>query len=170
CSSSSLDFLTSLSKNVCLSILKLSLLSHTSPPQSLSVSLESRLSHARRRLHVSRPSLGSSSPATEATRRVAVARRLLVSGPRRRRVVVDRSPLSEIKVWVKWGERCQFIAQNKLGMTSCHKDLPQTFPGHPWLDTLEGHAALRRVLVVYSLCDSNVGYCQVDLICSSFLF
>ncbi|XLT84258.1 hypothetical protein HN873_006011, partial [Arachis hypogaea] len=39
-------------------------------------------------------------------------------------------------------------------------DLPQTFPGHPWLDTLEGHAALRRVLVVYSLCDSNVGYCQ----------
>ncbi|KAL4305320.1 hypothetical protein AHAS_Ahas16G0067100 [Arachis hypogaea] len=48
-------------------------------------------------------------------------------------------------------------------------DLPQTFPGHPWLDTPEGHAALRRVLVVYSLCDSNVGYCQVDLICSSFL-
>ncbi|XP_028756763.1 TBC1 domain family member 2A-like isoform X2 [Neltuma alba] len=30
-------------------------------------------------------------------------------------------------------------------------DLPRTFPGHPWLDTTEGHAALRRVLV---------GYCQ----------
>ncbi|XLU18674.1 hypothetical protein S245_054740, partial [Arachis hypogaea] len=119
-------------------------------------SLESRLSHTRRRLHLSRPSLGSSSPTIEATRRVVVARRLLVSGPRRRRVTVDRSPL----VWVKWGERRQFIAQNKLGMTSCHKDLPQTFPGHPWLDTLEGHAALRRVLVVYSLCDSNVGCCQ----------
>ncbi|XLS83088.1 hypothetical protein HN51_048919 [Arachis hypogaea] len=43
---------------------------------------------------------------------------------------------------------------------SYQQDLPQTFPGHPWLDTLEGHAALRRVLVVYSLCDSNVGYCQ----------
>ncbi|RYR01788.1 hypothetical protein Ahy_B06g080655 [Arachis hypogaea] len=111
---------------------------------------------------------------------------------------------ASVQVWVKWGERRQFIAQNKLGMTSCHKvvgdisalrrtykvsicreympikqfpelfqnaaDLPQTFPGHPWLDTPEGHAALRRVLVVYSLCDSNVGCCQVDLICSSFLF
>ncbi|XP_010270118.1 PREDICTED: growth hormone-regulated TBC protein 1-like isoform X1 [Nelumbo nucifera] len=39
-------------------------------------------------------------------------------------------------------------------------DLPRTFPGHPWLDTPEGHAALRRVLVVYSFRDSNVGYCQ----------
>ncbi|XLU18689.1 hypothetical protein S245_054755, partial [Arachis hypogaea] len=51
---------------------------------------------------------------------------------------------ASVQVWVKWGERRQFIAQNKLGMTSCHKDLPQTFPGHPWLDTPEGHAALRR--------------------------
>ncbi|KAL3646058.1 hypothetical protein CASFOL_011238 [Castilleja foliolosa] len=39
-------------------------------------------------------------------------------------------------------------------------DLPRTFPGHPWLDTPEGHAALRRVLVVYSFRDSAVGYCQ----------
>ncbi|KAE9614665.1 hypothetical protein Lal_00036203 [Lupinus albus] len=39
-------------------------------------------------------------------------------------------------------------------------DLPRTFPGHPWLDTPEGHAALRRVLVVYSFRDSDVGYCQ----------
>ncbi|KAL8477917.1 hypothetical protein ACS0TY_029993 [Phlomoides rotata] len=39
-------------------------------------------------------------------------------------------------------------------------DLPRTFPGHPWLDTGEGHAALRRVLVVYSFRDSDVGYCQ----------
>ncbi|KAL9252032.1 TBC1 domain family member 2A-like protein [Drosera capensis] len=39
-------------------------------------------------------------------------------------------------------------------------DLPRTFPGHPWLDTPEGHAALRRVLVVYSFRDSYVGYCQ----------
>ncbi|KAK4369384.1 hypothetical protein RND71_013176 [Anisodus tanguticus] len=39
-------------------------------------------------------------------------------------------------------------------------DLPRTFPGHPWLDTIEGHAALRRVLVAYSFRDSDVGYCQ----------
>ncbi|KAL3849184.1 hypothetical protein ACJIZ3_011066 [Penstemon smallii] len=40
------------------------------------------------------------------------------------------------------------------------QDLPRTFPGHPWLDTPEGHAALRRVLVGYSFRDSDVGYCQ----------
>ncbi|KAG8387225.1 hypothetical protein BUALT_Bualt03G0231100 [Buddleja alternifolia] len=39
-------------------------------------------------------------------------------------------------------------------------DLPRTFPGHPWLDTPDGHAALRRVLVGYSFRDSDVGYCQ----------
>ncbi|KAH8517921.1 hypothetical protein H0E87_005730 [Populus deltoides] len=39
-------------------------------------------------------------------------------------------------------------------------DLPRTFPGHPWLDTQEGHATLRRVLVGYSFRDSDVGYCQ----------
>ncbi|OVA06584.1 Rab-GTPase-TBC domain [Macleaya cordata] len=39
-------------------------------------------------------------------------------------------------------------------------DLPRTFPGHPWLDTPEGHASLRRVLVGYSFRDCHVGYCQ----------
>ncbi|XP_030930381.1 TBC1 domain family member 2B isoform X2 [Quercus lobata] len=39
-------------------------------------------------------------------------------------------------------------------------DLPRTFPGHSWLDTPEGHATLRRVLVGYSFRDSDVGYCQ----------
>ena len=39
-------------------------------------------------------------------------------------------------------------------------DLPRTFPGHPYLDTREGQAALRRVLVGYSFRDSDVGYCQ----------
>ncbi|KAK8504169.1 hypothetical protein V6N13_062528 [Hibiscus sabdariffa] len=39
-------------------------------------------------------------------------------------------------------------------------DLQRTFPGHPWLDTPGGHAALRRVLVAYSFRDSYVGYCQ----------
>lgn len=39
-------------------------------------------------------------------------------------------------------------------------DLPRTFPSHPWLASPEGHAALRRVLLVYSFRDSHVGYCQ----------
>lgn len=40
------------------------------------------------------------------------------------------------------------------------QDLARTFPTHPWLDTEEGHASLRRVLVAYSFRDSRVGYCQ----------
>ncbi|KAH0462280.1 hypothetical protein IEQ34_009855 [Dendrobium chrysotoxum] len=39
-------------------------------------------------------------------------------------------------------------------------DLPRTFPTHPWLETPEGQAILRRVLVGYSFRDSEVGYCQ----------
>ncbi|XP_020103501.1 growth hormone-regulated TBC protein 1 [Ananas comosus] len=39
-------------------------------------------------------------------------------------------------------------------------DLPRTFPSHPWLDSEEGQASLRRVLVGYSFRDSEVGYCQ----------
>uniref|UniRef100_A0A1D1Z0T2 TBC1 domain family member 2A n=1 Tax=Anthurium amnicola TaxID=1678845 RepID=A0A1D1Z0T2_9ARAE len=39
-------------------------------------------------------------------------------------------------------------------------DLPRTFPGHTWLDTPEGQASLRRLLVGYSFRDSDVGYCQ----------
>lgn len=50
----------------------------------------------------------------------------------------------------------------------CMQDLPRTFPCHPWLDTPEGQASLRRVLVAYSFRDSDVGYCQVTQ-SSSFL-
>lgn len=50
------------------------------------------------------------------------------------------------------------------------QDLPRTFPGHLWLDTPEGHAALRRVLVGYSFRDSDVGYCQVDSFFFFFFF
>lgn len=39
-------------------------------------------------------------------------------------------------------------------------DLARTYPSHPLLDSPEGHASLRRVLVVYSFRDSHVGYCQ----------
>ncbi|KAJ1268302.1 hypothetical protein BS78_07G124600 [Paspalum vaginatum] len=40
------------------------------------------------------------------------------------------------------------------------QDLPRTFPCHPWLNSDEGQASLRRVLVGYSFRDSEVGYCQ----------
>ncbi|MCO5579246.1 hypothetical protein L7F22_033100 [Adiantum nelumboides] len=39
-------------------------------------------------------------------------------------------------------------------------DLARTFPSHPWLDSPEGQASLKNVLVAYSLRDSHVGYCQ----------
>ncbi|KAF6148380.1 hypothetical protein GIB67_025599 [Kingdonia uniflora] len=49
-------------------------------------------------------------------------------------------------------------------------DQPRTLPGHPWLDTLEGHASLRRVLVRYSFGDSHVGYYQgLNYVATMFL-
>ncbi|KAL1821769.1 hypothetical protein ACET3Z_016638 [Daucus carota] len=39
-------------------------------------------------------------------------------------------------------------------------DIPRTYPGHPYLDTKEGQASLKRVLVGYSFRNPNVGYCQ----------
>ncbi|KAK1418164.1 hypothetical protein QVD17_27303 [Tagetes erecta] len=55
-----------------------------------------------------------------------------------------------------------FAVQDKVtpATKQIDQDLPRTFPGHPWLDTTEGHAAVRRVLVGYSFRDSDVGYCQ----------
>lgn len=43
------------------------------------------------------------------------------------------------------------------------QDLPRTFPCHSWLNSEEGQASLRRVLVGYSFRDSEVGYCQVGI-------
>ncbi|CAM6078912.1 unnamed protein product [Sphagnum tenellum] len=39
-------------------------------------------------------------------------------------------------------------------------DLGRTFPTHAWIDSADGRAALRRLLVAYSFRDSRVGYCQ----------
>ncbi|KAH0452125.1 hypothetical protein IEQ34_019424 [Dendrobium chrysotoxum] len=44
-------------------------------------------------------------------------------------------------------------------------DLPRTFPTHPWLETPEGQATLRHVLIGYSFRDSEVGYCQGFELC-----
>ncbi|KAH9606145.1 hypothetical protein KSS87_006881 [Heliosperma pusillum] len=52
------------------------------------------------------------------------------------------------------------ISPTSSNATAYSEDLPRTFPGHTWLDTTEGHGALRRVLVGYSFRDSYVGYCQ----------
>ncbi|MCO5558732.1 hypothetical protein L7F22_012318 [Adiantum nelumboides] len=52
-------------------------------------------------------------------------------------------------------------------------DLARTFPSHPWLDSPEGQASLKHVLVAYSLRDSHVGYCQVSsatIFCLLFSF
>lgn len=43
------------------------------------------------------------------------------------------------------------------------QDLGRTFPTHPWIDSADGRAALRRILVGYSFRDSRVGYCQVSI-------
>ena len=40
------------------------------------------------------------------------------------------------------------------------QDLHRTFPGHTYVDTTEGKAALRRVLVAYANRNRDVGYCQ----------
>ncbi|XP_060188734.1 uncharacterized protein LOC132617688 [Lycium barbarum] len=52
------------------------------------------------------------------------------------------------------------VAMDTPATKQIDHDLPRTFPGHPWLDTPDGHSALRRVLVAYSFRDSDVGYCQ----------
>ncbi|KAK1306231.1 hypothetical protein QJS10_CPA10g01780 [Acorus calamus] len=57
-------------------------------------------------------------------------------------------------IWRKMLEECESWEMMLA------KDLPRTFPCHPWLDTPEGQASLRRVLVGYSFRDSDVGYCQ----------
>ncbi|EKX43831.1 hypothetical protein GUITHDRAFT_140265 [Guillardia theta CCMP2712] len=47
------------------------------------------------------------------------------------------------------------IAQEEID-----KDLRRTFPGHRMFESVDGLAALRRVLVSYSIHNPRVGYCQ----------
>mmetsp|Transcript_34423 Transcript_34423/g.77633 ORF Transcript_34423/g.77633 Transcript_34423/m.77633 type:complete len:550 (-) Transcript_34423:66-1715(-) len=47
------------------------------------------------------------------------------------------------------------IAQEEID-----KDLRRTFPGHRMFESIDGLAALRRVLVSYSIHNPRVGYCQ----------
>eukprot|EP00210_Caulerpa_lentillifera_P005852 g5596.t1 len=39
-------------------------------------------------------------------------------------------------------------------------DVPRTFPGHAWLETVEGQRLLENVLLAYSMHNQRVGYCQ----------
>lgn len=40
------------------------------------------------------------------------------------------------------------------------QDLPRTFPSNLWMKGEEGQAALRRVLLAFSVHNHEVGYCQ----------
>ena len=40
------------------------------------------------------------------------------------------------------------------------RDVYRTYPEHPYLQTEEGIASLRRVLLAFSIHDEQVGYCQ----------
>ena len=40
------------------------------------------------------------------------------------------------------------------------RDVYRTYPEHPFLQTEEGIASLRRVLLAFSIHDEQVGYCQ----------
>lgn len=42
----------------------------------------------------------------------------------------------------------------------CGQDLPRTFPANRWVAAAAGQAALRRVLLAYSVHAPGVGYCQ----------
>ncbi|XP_078439312.1 uncharacterized protein LOC144709612 [Wolffia australiana] len=77
---------------------------------------------------------------------------LTVSGAGKKRSTVPES---------YYGELLRAIAGKVTPATlQIDRDLPRTFPGHPWINSAEGQASLRRVLVAYSFRDSNVGYCQ----------
>ncbi|XP_008782915.1 growth hormone-regulated TBC protein 1-like [Phoenix dactylifera] len=77
---------------------------------------------------------------------------LSVSGAAKKRSTVPESYYDDL-IWATEGKVTPATRQ-------IDHDLPRTFPCHPWLDTPEGQASLRRVLVAYSFRDSNVGYCQ----------
>lgn len=40
------------------------------------------------------------------------------------------------------------------------QDVPRTFPGHTWIESLEGQRRLENVLLAYSMHNPRVGYCQ----------
>lgn len=40
------------------------------------------------------------------------------------------------------------------------QDLARTFPSNAWMATAEGQAALRRVLLAFSVQNPRIGYCQ----------
>lgn len=45
-------------------------------------------------------------------------------------------------------------------MMRCAQDLARTFPANDWMSTEDGQAALRRVLLAFSMHQPQVGYCQ----------
>ena len=54
------------------------------------------------------------------------------------------------------------VCQSTTGCSStdCLQDLPRTFPANAWVGSPEGQAALRHVLLAFSVHKPDVGYCQ----------
>ncbi|KAG0573664.1 hypothetical protein KC19_VG198400 [Ceratodon purpureus] len=75
-----------------------------------------------------------------------------VSGASRRRSLAPESYYSDLLAAVEGRET--------PATRQIDHDLGRTFPTHPWIDSADGRAALRRILVAYSFRDSRVGYCQ----------
>lgn len=47
-----------------------------------------------------------------------------------------------------------------MAALACAQDAPATFPTHPWIQSDDGKAALRRVLSAYSVHNDKLGYCR----------
>ncbi|KAH7434660.1 hypothetical protein KP509_06G029100 [Ceratopteris richardii] len=77
---------------------------------------------------------------------------LVVSGAARKRSTIPEGYFQDL---CRAGE-----ASSSPAIKQIDHDLARTFPSHPWLDSSEGQASLRNVLVAYSLRDAHVGYCQ----------
>jgi hypothetical protein len=40
------------------------------------------------------------------------------------------------------------------------QDVAATFPAHPWLQSSDGQAAVKRVLAAYTVHNDKLGYCR----------
>lgn len=80
-----------------------------------------------------------------------------VGGPARRRV--RPQPMLRLRMVAA----CLYRTCRRHRRSTCRRrqqDVRHTFPAHPWLQTPDGQACLRRVLCAYSVHNESVGYCR----------